>query len=226
MGAEDTRGAFCGEVERAMSEVLDAIRAICGDGVAREASLAEGLRQIRIALDGLGDLRPGAARDLGVVERNLGDCRALARDPLAERLVTALDGEPDAVAWDRSKSYDNEPSMVDFLQRYAVATIFGPDRFGRRCPYFSDRATLGVTLQAPNVDYPAHAHEAVEIYYILAGSADWRQGDGGWQRKAPGDFVLHRAHEPHAMRTGEEPLLAMFAWISDLMSDVYLVDSA
>jgi mannose-6-phosphate isomerase-like protein (cupin superfamily) len=219
-------GAIGGKAETAMSEVLDAIRAICEDGVARQVNAAEGLRQVRYALDGLGDLRPGASQNLDVVERYLGDCRALARDPLAERLVTALDGEPDAVAWYRSKSYDDEPSMMDFLPRYGVAVILGPDRFGRRCPYLSDRATLGVTLQAPNVDYPAHAHEAVEIYYILAGSADWRQGDGGWQRKAPGDFVLHKAHEPHAMRTGEEPLLAMFAWVSDLMSDVYLVDPA
>jgi mannose-6-phosphate isomerase-like protein (cupin superfamily) len=209
-----------------MSEVLSAIRAICEDGLARNASLAEGLRQILYALDGLGDLRPGTSQDLDVVERCLGDCRALARDALAERLVTALDREPERVAWYPSKSYDDEPTMTDFLPRYAVAPIVGPDRFGRHCPYFSDRATLGVTLQAPNVDYPAHAHEAVEIYYILAGSADWQQGDGGWQRKAPGDFVLHKAHEPHAMRTGEEPLLAMFAWVSDLMSDVYLVDPA
>ena len=209
-----------------MSKLVDAIRAVCEDGVTREVSAAEGLRQIRRALDGLGDLRPGTSQNLSVVKTYLGDCRALAHDPLAERLVTALDGEPDAVAWCPSKSYDDEPSMADFLPHYAVAVIVGPDRFGRRCPYFSDLATLGVTLQAPNVDYPAHAHEAVEIYYILAGSVDWQQGGGGWQRKAPGDFVLHRAHEPHAMRTGEEPLLAMFAWISDLMSDVYLVDSA
>ncbi len=219
-------GAIGGKVEKAMSEVLDAIRAICEDGVARQVNAAEGLRKVQDALDGLGDRRPGTSQNLDVVERYLSDCRALARDPLAERLVTALDTEPDAVAWYRSKSYDNEPSMADFLLRYGVAVILGSDRFGRRCPYFSDRATLGVTLQAPNVDYPAHAHEAVEIYYILAGSADWQQGDGGWQRKAPGDFVLHKAHEPHAMRTGEEPLLAMFAWVSDLMSDVYLVDSA
>jgi mannose-6-phosphate isomerase-like protein (cupin superfamily) len=209
-----------------MSEVLDAVGAICEDGVARGVTAAEGLRHIQYALDGLGDMRPGASQNLDVVERYLSDCRALARDPLAERLVTALDREPGAVAWYRSKSYDDEPSMADFLPRYGVAVILGPDRFGRRCPYLSDRATLGVTLQAPNVDYPAHAHEAVEIYYILAGSVDWQQGDGVWRRKVPGDFVLHEAHEPHAMRTGGEPLLAMFAWVSGLMSDVYLVDPA
>lgn len=209
-----------------MSEALDAVRAICADGLDREASLGNGLRQILYALDGLGDLRAGASQDPDVVERYLGDCRALARDPLAERLVTAMEREPERVAWHPSKSYDDEPAMTDFLPRYAVAVIFGPDRFGRRCPYFSDRASLGVTLQAPDVDYPAHAHEAVEIYYILAGSVDWQQGDGVWRRKVPGDFVLHEAQEPHAMRTGDEPLLAMFAWVSDLMSDVYLVDPA
>lgn len=208
-----------------MSEVLNAVRAICEDGVAREGRLGDGLRQVLFALEGLGELRPGVSQGLDVVERYLGGCRGLARHPLAEALVTAIEREPDRVAWYRSASYDGEPAMADFLTRYAVAVIFGLDRFGRRCPYFSDRASLGVTLQAPGLDYPAHAHEAVEIYYILAGSADWQQGDGVWRRKVPGDFVLHEAHEPHAMRTGDEPLLAMFAWVSGLMSDVYLVDS-
>ena len=40
--------------------------------------------------------------------------------------------------------------------------FFGPDRFGLRCPYSSDRATVGVSLQAPATHYPAHAHAAVE----------------------------------------------------------------
>lgn len=206
-----------------MSEVLQAIRAICQDGVAREAKVAEGLRQILRALDALGEMRPGTSQDLEVVTSYLAGCRALARAPLAERLVAAIGAEPGEVPWYPTRSYDDEPSMADFLRRYAVASIVGPDRFGRHCPYFSERIFLGLTLQAPNVDYAAHAHQAVEIYYILAGNVDWQQGDGAWRRKRPGDFVLHEAHEPHAMRTGEAPALALFAWVSDLMSDVYLV---
>ena len=88
-----------------MSDVLAAIRAICEDGVARQVNAVEGLRKVQDALDGLGDLRPGASQDLDVVARYLGGCQALARDPLAKRLVTALAAEPDAVAWSRSKSY-------------------------------------------------------------------------------------------------------------------------
>ena len=208
-----------------MSELLGAIRDICEAGKGSEAELDEGLGQILHALDGLGDLRASTPEPPEVVRRYLGDCRALARHPQADRMVAAMAAEPEALSWARSKSYDDEPSMADFLPRYAVALTLGPDRFGRTSPYLSDRASVGVTLQAPDVDYPAHAHESVEIYYILAGSVDWRQGDGVWRRKTPGDYVLHRAHEPHAMRTGEEPLLAMFAWVSDLMSDVYLVEA-
>ena len=208
-----------------MSEVLGAIRAICEHGVAREPPVAHGLRQVLRALDGLGELRPAASQEPEVVRRHLGDCRALARGPLAARLVAALDAEPDAVAWRLSRVYDAEPAMADFLSRYAVAVFFGPDRFGLRNPYLSERATVGVSLQAPDTDYPAHAHAAVEVYYILAGAVDWQQGDGAWRRKRPGDFVLHQAHEPHAMRTGEDPLLALFAWVSDLMSDVYLAEA-
>ena len=210
-----------------MSEVLSAVRCHLRKtawGATRAWTKACG--RSSTPWTGWGELRSGASQNLDVVGTYLAGCRALAHDPLAERLVTAIDREPREVAWYRSKSYDGESSMVDFLPQYGVALIFGPDRFGRRCPYLSDRASLGVTLQAPNMDYPAHAHEAVEIYFILAGSVEWQQGDGVWRRLTSGDFVLHKAHEPHAMRTGEEPLLAMFAWVSDLMSEVYLVESA
>lgn len=207
-----------------MSDLLNALRVLCEEGAVREPGMAADLRRVRLVLDGLGDLRPGMAPPPEVVETYLPGCRALAHAPLAERLVAALEAARSAIAWYPSKSYDNEPSMAAFVPRYAVAPIVGPDRFGRRCPYFSDRIFLGVSLQAPGTDYAAHAHRAVEIYCILAGRVDWQQGDGEWRAKAPGDFVRHAADEPHTMRTGDEPLLALFAWVSDVMSDVYLVD--
>jgi hypothetical protein len=37
-----------------------------------------------------------------------------------------------------------------------------------------------------------------------------------WQKHAPGSLVYHRAWRPHAMRTEDEPLLALFAWLGDL----------
>ena len=209
-----------------MSEILGAIRAIGEQGLSRAPRAADGLRQLLHALDGLGDLRPAGAQVPPVVAAHLETCRGLARDPLAADLISALDREPDRVPWRLSRVYDGEPAMAGFLERYAVAVVFGPDRFGLTCPYASDRATAGVTLQAPATHYPAHAHAAVEIYFILAGNVDWQQGDGQWARKGPGDFILHRPHEPHAMRTGDEPLLAFFAWVSDLMSDVYLTETA
>jgi len=208
-----------------MSEILGAVRAVCEHGMERQPRVADSLRQILWALDGLGELRPAALREPEVVRRHLGGCRALARDALAAQLVAALVAEPETVAWRFSAVYDAEPAMADFLTRYAVAVFFGPDRFGGRCPYSSDRATVGVSLQAPDTHYPAHAHAAVEVYFILAGGVDWQQGDRVWRRKVSGDFVLHRAHEPHAMRTGGEPLLALFTWVSDLMSDVYLTEA-
>lgn len=207
-----------------MSELLNALRAVCEEGAVREPGMAVELQRVHQVLDGLGDLRPATSLPPDVVETYLSGCRPVARAPLAERLVAALEAANSAIAWYPSKSYDDEPSMAAFVPRYAVAPIVGPDRFGRHCPYFSDRIFLGVSLQAPGTDYAAHAHQAVELYYILAGSVDWQQGDGAWRAKAPGDFVRHAADEPHAMRTGDEPLLALFAWVSDVMSDVYLVD--
>ena len=205
------------------SELLGALGAICESGRGSDAALDEGLGQVLQALEGLGELRPATPEPPAVVTRYLGDCRAEANHPPSERLLAALERTPGVIAWRSSRSYDNEPSMADFLSHYAVGMILGPDRFGTGCPFDSEQAALGLTLQGPNLDYPAHAHEAMEIYYILSGEAEWQQGDGVWRRKGPGDFMLHGAHEPHAMRSGDRPLLSLFAWFDDLMSDVYLV---
>ena len=128
-----------------MSEVLRAVRAICEDGLARCPKLGDGLRQVLYALEGLGDRRPGIPQTLDVVERYLGTCLDLVGDPLAARLVGALRREPEAVPWRPSMVYDGEPAMADFLAKYAVAVFLGPDRFGLRCPYLCEAATLGVS---------------------------------------------------------------------------------
>ncbi len=201
-----------------MDELLDAIRAVCADGRARQVPEAAGLSGVERALDGLGAPRRLAPKPLAVVEAHLADAVAGANDPLARRLGEAVLAAGPALSWGHSTSYRDAPHLRDFLAGYAIALVAGPDFKGYPMPYSSDKVMFGLTLQAPNLFYPAHAHAAVEIYYVVGGAADWQQGDGVWRRLASGAFVRHGPDEPHAMRTRAAPLLAFFAWVSDLAS--------
>jgi hypothetical protein len=61
---------------------------------------------------------------------------------------------------------------------------------------------------------------AVELYLVLGGTAEWQRGDEPWRRRPPGAFILHPSRIGHAMRTLEEPLLALYAWHGVLESDM------
>ena len=207
-----------------MDDLLDAIRAVCADSRAREVPEAAGLSGVERALDGLGAPRRLAPKRLAVVEAHLAGAVAGANDPLARRLGEAVLAAGPALSWGPSTSYRDAPHLRAFLAGYAVTLVAGPDFKGYPTPYSSDRVMFGLSLQAPNLFYPAHAHAAVEIYYVIGGAADWQQGDGVWRRLASGALVRHEPDEPHAMETRDEPLLALFAWISDLESRPRFVD--
>ncbi len=47
------------------------------------------------------------------------------------------------------------------------------------------------------------------------GAAHWRQGDAVWRERPPGTLIHHCSEEIHAMRTGDQPLLALYLWRSE-----------
>ncbi len=208
-----------------MDDLLDAVRAVCAEGRRKGVAAREGLAQVERVLDGLGPRREVIRQSQPVVEAHLAGAVEAADDPHARRLAEAVLAHAPALTWTDSRSgYGNDPRLDHFFDGYGVACFVGPDFRGNRMPYDSDELLIGVTLQAPNLHYPVHAHAAVELYYVIGGRVEWRQGDGQWRRLGPGAFILHESEEPHAMQTRDEPLLALFAWVSDLDSAVRIVE--
>jgi len=82
---------------------------------------------------------------------------------------------------------------------------------------------VGLTLLAPGTYYPLHAHPAVELYLVLSGNAEWTAGPITAVRP-PGSLILHPTQVPHAMRTHDEPLLALFTWRGDIASPSVFVE--
>jgi len=103
-------------------------------------------------------------------------------------------------------NYPKRGDAPNLGERIAFAEIVGPE-----APFPSRKVCLGLTLIAPDTLYPEHKHPAVELYYVAAGTAEWTAG-AVMQSNPPGTFVLHPSGIVHAMRTGKEPLLAVYTW--------------
>ena len=94
-----------------------------------------------------------------------------------------------------------------FLQGYGWSEFIG-----LRGPVASERIACGVLLLAPGIIYPAHAHQAEEVYLPLSGVAEWQRGDAPFRPVPVGQAVHHPSWMPHAMRVGPEPLAALYLW--------------
>ena len=84
--------------------------------------------------------------------------------------------------------------------------------FGTRGHFANDSAAAGFLILGPNLLYPDHHHVAEEIYIPLIGGTEWRKGEGGFVKRQAGEVIHHPSNISHAMRTGDEPLLALYLW--------------
>ncbi len=81
-------------------------------------------------------------------------------------------------------------------------------------PYLSQEVFVGLVLQGPNCDYPSHVHKSEEVFWVASGTADWQRGDD-WRVERPGGVIHHAPGVRHATVTRDEPLLMLFAWVTD-----------
>jgi len=148
--------------------------------------------------------------------------RAVRSEPLAVLcwLDAAVDGAPAGplaalarevraaaprLAW--RQTYRAGHVSAAFLARYGWCEIAGATG-----PVPCASLAAGLLLLGPHTDYPVHGHVAEELYIPLSGAAAWQRGDGAFSVRQPGEAIHHASDEPHAMRTGAAPLLALYLW--------------
>jgi hypothetical protein len=147
--------------------------------------------------------RPVVARPLPVASslEGLSGLAAPATCALVEA-IAALAGELD---W--RQTYTEADFGARFLDNYGFS-----EWVGERGAFVSDTIACGVLMLGPKIEYPAHSHEAEELYLPLAGRAWWRSGKSDWRLRAPGAWIHHPSWTTHATRTADEPLLAAYVW--------------
>jgi hypothetical protein len=183
------------------------------DSASAAASLARAaLRQLASRpeagpfLDGwpaLAAMRAQAPKSLPVCQWL--DASASLAAPATRELVDEIVRSADLLEWRQTYSADDFGAA--FLDGYGWTELVG-----LRGPIPSERIACGFLLLGPGIDYPAHAHEAQELYLPLAGTALWQRGRDAFAPRAPGTPILHRPWEAHATSTRNDPLLALYVW--------------
>jgi histidine ammonia-lyase len=145
------------------------------------------------------------------------DSASAVAPAFCKALVTAIASAAPTMTW--KQTYTVAQMGAAFLQSYGWSEIIGT---AGALP--SERLACGFLLLGPHTFYPRHHHEAEEIYVPLVGTAVWQKGDGSWREQQPGTVIHHPSYVPHAMRTSDEAVLALYLWRShDLRQKAQLV---
>lgn len=179
------------------TEILKAFRSYLqslGDGVAA---------QFAAAIDWHMPARQLAPKSLACL-RHLD--RALEIAPAAERPLVELLAQNRAVLhW--GQTYTATDFGERFIENYGWLELFGT-----RGHFENDSVAAGFLILGPDILYPDHHHVAEELYVPLTGGTAWRKGEGGFIRQPAGTVIHHPSNVNHAMRTGSEPLVALYVW--------------
>jgi quercetin dioxygenase-like cupin family protein len=143
----------------------------------------------------------------GHLDRALGQARNSpgGPGPIAELADVFAALEP-AFTWHRRLQSDQEPG--GFHDSHANAIIVGKGGLEER-----GDALIGLSLVAPEMQYPRHRHPPEEIYLVLS-PGQWMQNDTPMAARQSGDLVHNPPNTWHAMRAMEEPLLAVWClWL-------------
>lgn len=137
---------------------------------------------------------------------------AINRDPLAG----ALEHLQAVLSWHTRGVFTD----AEFTNR-AYVELIGPDGMVR-----SDDIRLGFYWHDSHTFYPAHRHNAVELYHVLSGTGLWQYQGRAWTPRPAGSFILHESRQDHATRTEAEPILTLWSWTGDISFDSYSMDTA
>ena len=133
---------------------------------------------------------------------------ALASATKATRDLAELFTEERAgLKWEQTYTVADTAVSEALVNNYGFVELIG-----KQGPFLSNHVRAGVGVWGPNVHYPAHRHQAEEVYMPLAGSAFFEFDHGPQQLQRAGDVVYVPSLTVHGFRTGDEPFVALYIW--------------
>lgn len=128
--------------------------------------------------------------------------------PHAALCEAMLAAAPDAQWRD---TYADTGIGQDFMQRFGCYCIIGAGG-----AWASRMMSAYLVFTPADFWYPWHQHPAEELYLVVAGEAEFLRAGQGAERLGPGGTMFHTSDEPHALRTGDQPVLALVMWRNHL----------
>ncbi len=95
----------------------------------------------------------------------------------------------------------------DFMDRFGCYCLIGNEG-----PFHSDHMRAWMVYMPPHLHYTWHHHVAEEAYLVLAGRARFFRHKTPEVTLSAGDMMQHQSNEPHAMETGDSPVLCYVIW--------------
>lgn len=203
----------------AVVELWGEIRSVIGDALARLGH-PEPFSELgaRLAAHDVVTIAPPLSQP--VVDEWLAAAVDAAPEPW--RRLAALIGAATDVPWIRAYEHlEPTPLLEAYRANYAYLLLAGPVFRGHVPPVLMPELLVAATLQAPGVLYPPHHHGPAEVYGIISGTLEWQVGEA-WSMRRPGDVIVHRSNESHAMRTYDDPALCWVAWPNDPDAAIYM----
>lgn len=158
--------------------------------------------------------RPIAPVPSTTASRDLADLIAGPQGALMQAFCAAMA----SFAW-------REPPQKD-VGNYLVGRSAGNVIIGPEGAFPDQSLRFGAFMISPDTVYPLHAHAAEELYIVIGGSGRWWIADAPYARRGPGEVVHVPSWTPHAIRTGDEPVLTLWVWMGDVSFDAYRFEPA
>ncbi len=192
------------EVKRSTMDLVSAVRDLFEAEAAKDADKAPQLKRALALMQELrlNPERPEAAQVHGC--RHLSHVLDLGEAGPAAAVATAIREIESTLAWAQNPRYNAENKGADFMDNY------GWCEFGL---VGSDKMSFGVLLLGPGIEYPLTSYASEGVFLVIGGSPDWISNDEPWVRVEAGSIICRPFDGAEGKRPGEEPMLALYAWM-------------
>ncbi len=192
------------KVNKSTMDLVGAVGEIFAAEVSKDTDDAPQLKRV---LDLMKELapdpdRPEPAQVSGC--RHLSHLLDLGEAGPAARVATAVRELEPTLAWAQNPRYNVENKGADFMDNYGWSELGLTG---------SDKMSFGVLLLGPGIEYPPTSYESEGVFLVIGGSPEWKSNDAPWVRVAAGDIICRPFGGAEGKRPGEEPMLALYAWM-------------
>ena len=192
------------QAERSTLDLLSAVRVYFEAEIAKDTNAAAPLKRVLAELPQLrlSSERP-AATQLPVC-RHLSHALDLGEAGPAASVAAAIRGLEPTLEWQHNTRHTVKLRGAEFMDNYAY-TNFGLT--GSTILY------VGVMLLGPGITYPVTSYPSEGIFLLIGGSPEWKSGNAPWRRVDAGSIICRPYDGAEGKRPGEEPMLALYAWM-------------